>query len=120
MLSVHANTVEEVPQAIEEVKEVIRKRHKNQDDFFMVRDMREGMAQLEKIGKVIKNRPRQHRRILTARRRHRYYEHDARRRNRTHTRNRAPKSTRRKAVGHHDPVLIEAVAMCAVGGALGV
>ena len=54
MLSVHANTVEEVPQAIEEVKEVIRKRHKNQDDFFMVRDMREGMAQLEKIGKVIK------------------------------------------------------------------
>ena len=54
MLSVHANTVEEVPQAIEEVKAVIRKRHKNQDDFFMVRDMREGMAQLEKIGKVIK------------------------------------------------------------------
>ena len=54
MLSVHANTVEEVPQAIEEVKEVIRKRHKNQDDFFIVRDMREGMAQMEKIGKVIK------------------------------------------------------------------
>ena len=54
MLSVHANTVEEVSQAIEEVKDVIRKRHKNQDDFFMVRDMREGMAQLEKIGKVIK------------------------------------------------------------------
>jgi ABC-type antimicrobial peptide transport system permease subunit len=54
MLSVHANTVEEIPQAIEEVKEVIRKRHKNQDDFFMLRDMREGMAQLEKIGKVIK------------------------------------------------------------------
>lgn len=54
MLSVHANTVEEVPQAIEEVKSVIRKRHKNQDDFFMLRDMREGMAQLEKIGNVIK------------------------------------------------------------------
>ena len=54
MLSVHANTVEEVPQAIEEVKAVIRKRHKNQDDFFMLRDMREGMAQLEKIGNVIK------------------------------------------------------------------
>ena len=54
MLSVHANTVEEVPQAIEEVKSVIRKRHKGEDDFFMVRDMREGMAQLEKIGNVIK------------------------------------------------------------------
>ena len=54
MLSVHANTVEEVPQAIEEVKAVMRKRHKNQDDFFSLRDMREGMAQLEKIGKVIK------------------------------------------------------------------
>ncbi len=54
MLSVHANTVEEVPKAIEEVKEVIRKRHNNQDDFFDVRDMREGMAQLEKISKVIK------------------------------------------------------------------
>ena len=54
MLSVHANTVEEVPQAIEEVKAVLRKRHKNQDDFFSLRDMREGMAQLEKIGRVIK------------------------------------------------------------------
>lgn len=54
MLSVHANTVEEVPQAIEEVKAVIRKRHKGEDDFFMLRDMREGMAQLEKIGNVIK------------------------------------------------------------------
>ena len=54
MLSVHANTVDEVPQAIEEVKAVLRKRHKNQDDFFSLRDMREGMAQLDKISKVIK------------------------------------------------------------------
>jgi len=54
MLSVHANTVEEVPKAIEEVKTVIRKRHRDQDDFFMLRDMREGMAQLEKISQVIK------------------------------------------------------------------
>ena len=54
MLSVHANTVEEVPQAIEEVKTVIRKRHKGQDDFFSIWDMREGMAQLDKISKVIK------------------------------------------------------------------
>lgn len=54
MLSVHANTVDEVPAAIEEVKAVLRKRHKNQDDFFSLRDMREGMAQLDKISKVIK------------------------------------------------------------------
>jgi len=54
MLSVQANTVEDVPKAIEEVKEVMRKRHKNQDDFFDLRDMREGMAQLDKISNVIK------------------------------------------------------------------
>lgn len=54
MLSVHAHTVEEVPKAIEEVKAVLRTRHKNQDDFFSLRDMREGMAQLDKISKVIK------------------------------------------------------------------
>ncbi len=51
---VYANTVEDVPKAIEEVKAVIRKRHKNQDDFIRIFDMREGMAQLEKISKVIK------------------------------------------------------------------
>ncbi len=54
MLSVHAKTVEDVPKAIEEVKDVLRKRHNNQDDFFSLRDMREGMAQLEKISRVIK------------------------------------------------------------------
>lgn len=54
MLSVHANTVEEVPQAIDEVKTVLRKMHKGQDDFFSIWDMREGMAQLDKISKVIK------------------------------------------------------------------
>ncbi|MDE0634967.1 MAG: ABC transporter permease [Candidatus Poribacteria bacterium] len=54
MLSVQANTVDDVPKAIEEVKEVMRKRHKNQDDFFDLRDMREGMAQLDKISRVIK------------------------------------------------------------------
>ena len=54
MLSVHAHTVEEVPQAIEEVKIVLRKMHKGQDDFFSIWDMREGMAQLDKISKVIK------------------------------------------------------------------
>jgi putative ABC transport system permease protein len=51
---VYANTVEDVPKAIEEVKAVIRQRHKNQDDFIGIFDMRQGMAQLEKISKVIK------------------------------------------------------------------
>ena len=54
MLSVHAHTVEEVPQAIEEVKTVLRKMHNGEDDFFSIWDMREGMAQLDKISKVIK------------------------------------------------------------------
>lgn len=54
MLSVHANTVDDVPKAIKEVKTVIRKRHNNQDDFFSLWDMREGMAQLDKISQVIK------------------------------------------------------------------
>ena len=51
---VYAKTVDHVPQAIEEVEAVIRKRHKNQDDFIRIFDMREGMAQLEKLSKVIK------------------------------------------------------------------
>ena len=51
---VYANTVEDVPKAIEEVKAVIRKRHRNQDDFIGIFDMRQGMAQLEKISRVIK------------------------------------------------------------------
>ena len=51
---VYAHTVADVPKAIEEVKAVIRKRHKNQDDFIRIFDMRQGMAQLEKISRVIK------------------------------------------------------------------
>lgn len=51
---IFANTVEDVPAAIEEVKTVVRKRHKNQDDFIGIFEMHAGMAQLEKISKVIK------------------------------------------------------------------
>ena len=51
---VYAHTVDDVPKAIEEVKTVIRKRHRNQDDFIRIFDMRAGMAQLEKISKMIK------------------------------------------------------------------
>ena len=53
-IMVFANSVDVVPKAIEEVKTVIRKRHKNQDDFVRIREMRAGMAQLEKISKMIK------------------------------------------------------------------
>ena len=49
---VYAHTVEEVPKAIEEVKAVLRKRHKKQDDFVQIFEMRAGIAQLEKISKV--------------------------------------------------------------------
>ena len=53
-IMVFANSVDAVPKAIEEVRTVIRKRHKNQDDFVRIREMRAGMAQLEKISKMIK------------------------------------------------------------------
>ena len=51
---IYAHTIEDVPKAIEEVKAVIRKRHRNQDDFIQIFEMRAGMAQLEKISKMIK------------------------------------------------------------------
>ena len=51
---VYAHTVEEVPKAVEEVKAVLRKRHRNQDDFVQIFEMHAGMAQLEKISKIIK------------------------------------------------------------------
>ena len=54
MISVQAKSVELINQAKEEVTEVIRKRHRNQDNFFNVWEMRAGMEQLFKISKVIK------------------------------------------------------------------
>ena len=54
MLSVHAKSAELLDKATEEVKSVIKKRHNNQDDFFNVWVLKEGMEQLEKISKMIK------------------------------------------------------------------
>ena len=48
VLDIHAHTVEDVPKAIEEVRSVIRKRHKNQDDFYRLWVMKDSMGQLEK------------------------------------------------------------------------
>ena len=53
-ITVYAHTVKDVSKAVEEVRTVIRKRHRNQDDFVRIFEMRAGMAQLEKISKVIK------------------------------------------------------------------
>ena len=53
-ITVYAHTVEEVPKAVEEVKTVIRKRHRNQDDFIDIFEMHAGMAHLDKISKIIK------------------------------------------------------------------
>ena len=53
-IMVFANNVDAVPKAIEEVRTVLRKRHKNQDEFVRIREMRAGIAQLEKISKMIK------------------------------------------------------------------
>ena len=53
-IMVFANTVDVIPKAIEEVRTVIKKRHRGEDDFIRIRAMRSGMAQLEKISRVIK------------------------------------------------------------------
>ena len=53
-IMVFANSIDVIPQAIEEVKTVIRKRHNNEDEFVRISEMRAGMAQLEKISKMIK------------------------------------------------------------------
>ena len=53
-ITVYAHTVKDVPKAVEEVKTVIRKRHRNQDDFIRIFEMHAGMAQLDKISKIIK------------------------------------------------------------------
>ena len=53
-ITVYAHSVKDVPKAVEEVKTVIRKRHKNQDDFISIFEMHAGMAHLEKISKIIK------------------------------------------------------------------
>ena len=53
-IAVHVHTVEDMPQAIEEVKAVIRKQHRNRDDFFGTFDVRLGLARLMKISTLIK------------------------------------------------------------------
>ena len=53
-ITVYAQNVDDVPKAVEEVKSVIRKRHRNQDDFISIFEMHAGMAQLDKISKIIK------------------------------------------------------------------
>ena len=53
-IAVHVHTVEDIPQAIAEVTAVIRKRHRNQDDFFGTFDVRLGLARLMKISTLIK------------------------------------------------------------------
>ena len=53
-IAVHVHTVKNMPQAIAEVKTVIRKRHRNKDDFFGTFDVRLGLARLMKISTLIK------------------------------------------------------------------
>ena len=53
-IAVHIQTVEDMPQAIEEVKAVVQKRHRNRDDFFGIFDVRLGLARLMKISTLIK------------------------------------------------------------------
>ena len=93
-ITVWAHTVEDIPKAIKELKAVMRKRHRNQDDFFSISEMRAGVAQLEKISKVIKIALGSIAGFSLLVGRYWNHEHDARRCYRTHTRNWTPKSTR--------------------------
>ncbi len=54
MLTIKAKHIDLVDKAQEEVKAVMRKRHRNQDDFFHIRVLNESMEQLHKISWVIK------------------------------------------------------------------
>ena len=53
-ITVHAHSVKDVPKAVEEVKSILRKRHRNQDDFIYIFEMHKGMAQLDKISSILK------------------------------------------------------------------
>ena len=53
-ITVHAHSIKDVPKAVEEVKFILRKRHRNQDDFIYIFEMHKGMAQLDKISRIIK------------------------------------------------------------------
>ena len=53
-ITVYAHSVKDVPKAVEEVKSILRKRHRNQDDFIYIFEMHKGMAQLDKISRIIK------------------------------------------------------------------
>lgn len=54
MISVQAKSMDLVDKAKEEVTAVIRKRHRNLDNFFSIWEMKAGMEQLFKISLVIK------------------------------------------------------------------
>ena len=52
--SIQANSVDHIDQAIDEVKAVLSKRHRNQDDFFKIDVPKTKFAQFEKVSKLIK------------------------------------------------------------------
>ncbi|MCZ6680571.1 MAG: ABC transporter permease [Candidatus Poribacteria bacterium] len=54
MITIKAKSMDLVEKATEEVKAVMRRRHRNQDDFFHVWVLNESMEQLNKISLVIK------------------------------------------------------------------
>ena len=53
MFTVIAKNIDLVDKAVEEVKAVMRKQHRNQDDFFNLRQMKEAMKQFSQIRLVI-------------------------------------------------------------------
>ena len=52
--SIQANSVDHIDQAIDEVRAVLSKRHRNQDDFFKIDVPKAKFAQFEKVSRLIK------------------------------------------------------------------
>ncbi len=53
-ISIQAQSAELIEKAVEQVKTVMRKRHRNQDDFFRLQIMKASMKELDKVSLIIK------------------------------------------------------------------
>lgn len=51
---VYAHSIDDVPTAVSEVRQVVQQRHKGEDKFVKIYEMRKGIRHLERISKMIK------------------------------------------------------------------
>ena len=120
-ISVRAIDADSIEKAAEEVRAVLRKRHRNQDNFFDVSFHTAAVKELDKISRIIKIMLSSIDRFFIVCWQHRDYEHDAGFSESAYTR----EIGIRRAIGakRRDILLqflIEAVVMCGIGGLLGI